>query len=79
MMNEGGSFQQRVARLVWLMAQGGEYSTPEIARIMNMRDRSGAWRMMHRLKTVIPLIPPDEKGGRWRLAHEHAVNNTPIE
>lgn len=60
------SKQQRVVKLVWLMADGGEYSTSEVADMFGI-SYSTARRLMIRLQVVIPLASPNELGGKWVL------------
>jgi DNA-binding IclR family transcriptional regulator len=53
----------RVARLTWLLAQGARPTTAEVAQIANLCN-SGAYRLLDRMSTEIPLVQED---GRWSI------------
>lgn len=58
--------QQKAVKLLWLLAVGNQYSTREIADMFQM-DFSGAWRMMYRIKEILPALQEPETGGKWKL------------
>lgn len=61
------SAQQRAAKIIWLMAEGGRYTTAEAAEILGM-SYMGAYWLLHDIKTAVPsLIEPTENGGKWYI------------
>ena len=57
--------QQKAAKLTWLLAQGGEYSTVEIAHMYSYT-WAGAYKLMERLANVLPIVKDRQRNGKWR-------------
>jgi hypothetical protein len=58
------SAQQRAARLVWLLSEGGEYTTSELADLMDWT-YSGIYQMLHEIKEALPALTSEN--GKWSM------------
>jgi len=58
--------QQKVAHLTYLMAQGAELSTNDVASMYCM-SWSGAYSMLERISLSLPLTKDETYNGKWYL------------
>ncbi len=60
---------ERVGRITWILAQGGQVTVRHVAEALEMTPR-GARYLLERLSTVVPLV---DDGGVWRVMdpYEH--------
>ena len=54
---------ERVAVTVWLLSQGWQLSTKDIASLVGITSQ-GAYQMMDRVSRVVPVVLD---AGKWRL------------
>lgn len=54
---------ERVGRITWILAQGGQVTVRHVADALEMTPR-GARYLLERLSTVVPLV---DDGGVWRV------------
>lgn len=61
------SAQARAARVCRMFYnEGGQFTVHEVAQATGM-EYGGAWRMLRNISREIPIVEPDERGGKWRL------------
>lgn len=58
--------QQKVAHLTYIMAQGAELSTNEVATMYGM-SWAGAYSMLARISLSLPLTKDTAYNGKWYL------------
>jgi len=61
------SAQQKSALVTKMfLAEKGEYTVREIATAVGVTT-GGAWRLLCNISPVLPIVEPEQRGGKWRL------------